>query len=50
MKERIRDCTKIGDLFSVLLVGLPPGVPSACVWVAYTVWMFLVVGRARLTN
>jgi len=50
MKERIRGCTKIGDVFSVLLFGLPPGLPYACVWIAYTVWMLLIVGRSRVTN
>jgi hypothetical protein len=48
MTDAARINAKVDDVFNGLLLGLPPGILSACVWLAFGVWTFLT-SRKSLT-
>jgi hypothetical protein len=41
MKDAAKVNDRVEDVFNGLLFGLPPGILSGFVWLAYSVWMFL---------
>jgi hypothetical protein len=50
MKDAAKINDRVEDVFNGLLLGLPPGILSGFVWLAYSVWMFLTHRKSLIAN
>jgi hypothetical protein len=50
MKDAAKVNDRVEDVFNGLLLGLPPGILSSFVWLAYSVWMFLTHRKSLTAN